>query len=277
MPGMNPGLVDSNPTLTAAFKAALLHQGLLVLALLAVLTLTWVSMRQWLPSARSAVGQGPAGAIRADVAEPAARRLLRTGFGVLWIFDGLLQAQPAMAVGMSSQVIKPSAASSPAWVQHLANWAATAWSFHPIQTAAAAVWIQVGIGVWLIVASSSRPSRLAGLVSAGWGLAVWVFGEAFGGIFAPGLTFLFGAPGAVLLYCAGGILVALPDRCWRTPAWPGGGSCDRHGACSSVRRWRCLSMRCGPGFLAGNPARPARRAGQHAQLHVPHAAAPLPG
>jgi cytochrome oxidase Cu insertion factor (SCO1/SenC/PrrC family) len=218
MPGMNPGLVDSNPTLTAAFKAALLHQGLLVLALLAVLTLTWVSVRTWLPSARSAAGQGRAGAIRAGAREPAARRLLRISFGVLWIFDGLLQAQPAMAAGMSSQVIKPSAASSPAWVQHLVNWAATAWSFHPIQTAAAAVWIQAGIGVWLIVVSSPRPSRLAGLVSAGWGLAVWVFGEAFGGIFAPGLTFLFGAPGAVLLYCAAGILVALPDRCWRTPA-----------------------------------------------------------
>ncbi len=218
MPGMNPGLVDSNPTLTAAFKAALLHQGLVALALLAVLALTWVSVREWLPSARSATDQGPAGAIRAGATEPAARRLLRIGFGVLWIFDGLLQAQPAMAVGMSSQVIKPSAASSAAWVQHLVNWAATAWSFHPIQTAAAAVWIQVGIGVWLIVVSSPRPSRLAGLVSAGWGLAVWVFGEAFGGIFAPGLTFLFGAPGAALLYCAAGILVALPDRCWRTPA-----------------------------------------------------------
>jgi cytochrome oxidase Cu insertion factor (SCO1/SenC/PrrC family) len=218
MPGMNPGLVDSNPTLIAAFKAALLHQGLLVLALLAVLALTWVSVRQWLPSARSAAGQGPASVIRAGAAEPAARRLLRISFGVLWIFDGLLQAQPAMAAGMSSQVIKPSAGSSPAWVQHLVNWAATAWSFHPIQTAAAAVWIQAGIGIWLIAASSPRPSRLAGLVSAGWGLAVWVFGEAFGGIFAPGLTFLFGAPGAVLLYCAAGILVALPDRCWRTPA-----------------------------------------------------------
>ena len=274
MPGMNPGLVDSNPTLTAAFKAALLHQGLVVLALLAVLALTWVSMREWLPSARSAAGQGPAGAIRAGATEPAARRLLRIGFGVLWIFDGLLQAQPAMAVGMSSQVIKPSAASSPAWVQHLVNWAATAWSFHPIQTAAAAVWIQVGIGVWLIVASSPRPSRLAGLVSAGWGLAVWVFGEAFGGIFAPGLTFLFGAPGAVLLYCAAGILVALPDRCWRTPA-PGRRILDGMGllfaGMAVLQAWP------GRGFWPGTRHDQAAALASMAQLHVPHAAAPLPG
>jgi len=30
----------------------------------------------------------------------------------------------------------------------------------------------------------------------GWSLVVWVFGEAFGAIFAPGLSFLTGAPGA---------------------------------------------------------------------------------
>jgi cytochrome oxidase Cu insertion factor (SCO1/SenC/PrrC family) len=44
-----------------------------------------------------------------------------------------------------------------------------------------------------------------------------VFGESFGGIFAPGLTWLFGAPGAALAYCAAGVLVALPERSWRTP------------------------------------------------------------
>jgi hypothetical protein len=79
------------------------------------------------------------------------------------------------------------------------------------------VWIQVGIGIWLMTASEGPWSRLAGLAGAGWGLVVWVFGESFGGIFAPGLTWLFGAPGAVLLYCAAGVLVALPERYWRSP------------------------------------------------------------
>src|SRR5581483_6906057 len=48
-------------------------------------------------------------------------------------------------------------------------------------------------------------------------LIVWVFGEAFGGIFAPGLTILFGAPGAVLLYVVAGALLALPERTWDSP------------------------------------------------------------
>jgi cytochrome oxidase Cu insertion factor (SCO1/SenC/PrrC family) len=43
---------------------------------------------------------------------------------------------------------------------------------------------------------------------------VWIFGESFGGIFAPGLTWAFGAPGAVLFYSFAGVLIALPERAW---------------------------------------------------------------
>jgi cytochrome oxidase Cu insertion factor (SCO1/SenC/PrrC family) len=153
-------------------------------------------------------------------AEPSWRMLLRVGFGLLWIFDGLLQAQPAMVVGLPSQVIKPGAESSPLWVQHLTNWAGTSWSYHPVQAAAAAVWIQIGIGCWMVAARRGRWSQLAALAGVAWGLVVWVFGEAFGEILAPGLTWLFGAPGAALLYSAAGALIALPERHWRAP-WLG--------------------------------------------------------
>jgi cytochrome oxidase Cu insertion factor (SCO1/SenC/PrrC family) len=213
MPGMKSGLSDTNPVIVAAFKAALLHQGLIITAVLALLGLAWLAAREFGSAGGFRLARP---SLRAAAPEPAARRLLRTGFGILWVFDGLLQAQPAMAAGLPSQVIAPGATGSPAWVQHVVNWGATAWSFHPVQAGAAAVWIQVGIGAWLIAAPSGWASRLAGLVSAGWGLAVWVFGEAFGGIFAPGLTFLFGAPGAALYYCAAGLLIALPDLRWRS-------------------------------------------------------------
>jgi cytochrome oxidase Cu insertion factor (SCO1/SenC/PrrC family) len=217
MPGMNTGLSNTNPTLVAAFRAALLHQGLIIVLVLLLLGLAWAGIREWVPGAKSS----PAGswwlAGVSGAREPAARRLLRIGFGIIWIFDGLLQAQPAMAAGLPSGVIKSAAVSSPTWVQHLVNWGGTSWSYHPIQAGAAAVWIQVGIGAWLIAAPSGWFSRLAGLASVGWGLVVWAFGEAFGGIFAPGLTFLFGAPGAVLFYCAAGLLIALPPARWHSP------------------------------------------------------------
>ncbi len=210
MPGMNNGLDVNNPIVVAAFKAALLHQGLIALAIFAVLGLAWVTVRALLPSAATGGTAGPV------VAEPAWRRLLRIGFGLIWILDGILQAQPKMAVGLPSQVIEPIAASSPRWVQDVVNWAGTNWSYHPMQAGASAVWIQVGIGIWMIVAARGPLSRLAGLVSVGWGLVVWAFGESFGGIFAPGLTWLFGAPGAVLIYAVAGALIALPERSWRT-------------------------------------------------------------
>jgi hypothetical protein len=205
VPGMNSGLSPSDPTLVAAFRSALLHQGSI-----ALLWLLWATARTWRPAA-------PPGMSRAVTAEPRGRWLLRTGFGVLWIFDGILQAQPKMAGRLATQVIEPTAASSPGWVQHLVNWGGTAWSYHPVQAAAASVWIQVGIGAWLIVAARGPWSRLAGAASVAWGLVVWVFGESFGGIFAPGLSWLTGAPGGVLFYVAAGALIALPEDAWRRP------------------------------------------------------------
>jgi cytochrome oxidase Cu insertion factor (SCO1/SenC/PrrC family) len=239
MPGMRSGLNLGNPLLVAAFRSALLHQGLIALLVFGVLALAWVSVREWRlgEAAGAGLGQGgkasrasglpgPGAGGRASSRagsqddEPSWRMLLRVGFGLLWLFDGLLQAQPSMVVGLPSQVIQPGADSSPAWVQHLVNWAGTAWSYHPVQAAAATVWIQAGIGCWLLAARRGRWSRLAGLASLGWGLIVWVFGESFGGIFAPGLTVLFGAPGAAAFYCAAGALIALPSRYWRAP-WLG--------------------------------------------------------
>jgi cytochrome oxidase Cu insertion factor (SCO1/SenC/PrrC family) len=207
VPGMNTGLNVSDPTVVAAFKTALLHQGLIALLIFLVVGLAWLSLRAWVPASRGST---------TVAAEPSWRLLLRYGFGVIWLLDGILQAQPKMAVGLPSQVIEPTAASSPHWVQAVVNWAGTAWSYHPMQAGAAAVWIQVGIGVWMLAAARGPLSRLAGVVSVGWGLVVWVFGESFGGIFAPGLTWLFGAPGAVLIYCVAGVLIALPERYWRS-------------------------------------------------------------
>ena len=216
MPGMSSGLNLTDPAVVAAFKAALVHQGLIALLIFGLVGLAWITIRAGLPSAAAARAGTTPEATAAAAAEPAWRRLLRIGFGLIWVFDGVLQAQPKMAVGLPSQVIEPTAASSPGWVQHLVNIGGTTWSYHPMQAGASAVWIQVGIGLWLIVAARGPLSRLAGLVSVGWGLVVWVFGESFGGIFAPGLTWLFGAPGAVLIYAVAGALIALPERAWRS-------------------------------------------------------------
>jgi cytochrome oxidase Cu insertion factor (SCO1/SenC/PrrC family) len=267
VPGMNSGLSPGDPVLIAAFRSALLHQGVIALIMIVLLGLVWATARAWPASTPAGDDEDAAvsdraisdQAVAAGNPEARGRWLLRTGFGVLWIVDGLLQAQPKMAGGLATQVIEPVAASSPAWVQHLVNWGGTIWSYHPVEAGTASVWIQIGIGAWLIAAGGGAWSRLPGAASVAWGLIVWVFGESFGGIFAPGLSWLTGAPGGVLGYVAAGALIALPPDAWRRPrsgrwllaglgvffagmavlqAWPGRGS------------WQGI-VRGKPGPLAG--------------------------
>src|SRR5258707_1601107 len=122
MPGMNSGLNVGDPTVVAAFRAALLHQGLIALAIFALLSIIWVSIRQQRPGAAPGEERAAGGTAGR---EPAGRRVLRIGFGVLWLLDGLLQAQPRTAAGRPSQVIEPTAAALPAWGQHPVNSVAT--------------------------------------------------------------------------------------------------------------------------------------------------------
>jgi cytochrome oxidase Cu insertion factor (SCO1/SenC/PrrC family) len=209
MPGMGNGLRANNPTIISAFESALLRQGLVVALIIVLLAIGWGVLRE----ARLRRATAAATNFTDDLSpEPAARRVLRYGFALLWLLDGFLQLQPDMPLGLPSNVLTPAASTSPDWVRHLVNVGVTIWNNHPIEAATSAVWIQLGIGALLLVAPRGRWSRLAGLASAGWGVVVWVFGEAFGQIFAPGASWLFGAPGAVLIYVVAGLLIALPER-----------------------------------------------------------------
>src|SRR5665213_855848 len=170
MQGMGGALSGSNPLILAAFESALRHQALIVLVLLLIAATAWI----WPYTApKPRPDTGPAGATDAaaeatdaatELGEHPARRFLRISFGLLWIFDGLLQLQHAMPVGLPTQVVQPAAATSPGWVQHLVDNGALIWLRHPISAAASAVWIQVGIGVLLLVAKRGRLAQLAGVV-----------------------------------------------------------------------------------------------------------------
>ena len=244
MPGMNSGPSPASSILVAAFRSALLQQALIVALIFFFVLATWAVMR-------TAIGDQ-----RADAAwrEPRARQLLRIGFGALWVFDGLLQAQPQMAGGMPAQ-LQAADAGSPGWVVDLVNWGANIWSYHPIAAAASTVWIQIGIGLWMIFAVRGWSLRLAALSSVAWGLIVWSFGEAFGAILAPGLTVLFGAPGGVLLYVAAGALLLLPQATGSGPRSAGSSSAA---AGPSSSAWRCC--RPGPGAASGRAGWTASRA-----------------
>lgn len=108
MPGMRSGPNVANSILVAAFRSALIHQGLVALLILASLGIVWASAREWLPGFARHGHQAWATARRGQP-EPAGRSVLRIGFGLLWVLDGMLQAQPAMATGLPGHVIAPAA------------------------------------------------------------------------------------------------------------------------------------------------------------------------
>jgi cytochrome oxidase Cu insertion factor (SCO1/SenC/PrrC family) len=220
---MNSGLKANSPVIVSAFHHSLSNQGKMLLAGVLLLGLVlfalWPVLRLLRESLREPADPGRSPSLhdrqRERWPEPRARRVLRVGFGLLWIVDGILQTQSGMPLRLTGQVIAEAGSGSPSWLQDVVRWGATVWNNHPVTAATAAVWIQVGIGVWLLLVARGRWSRLGGLVSVGWALSVWVFGESLGGILAPSATWLFGAPGAVLFYAAAGALIALEERRWR--------------------------------------------------------------
>jgi hypothetical protein len=150
------------------------------------------------------------------------RLLLRRGLGILWIVDGLLQAQPAMANHFAKAVIIPAAKGQPLWLSQLIHLEARLWQAHPLDLAAATVLIQLGIGVAILAGGDSRLGRLGLWFSIGWSLLVWAGAEGLGGVLSVGATEISGAPGAALFYAIAAGLLLSPRRYWIStaiPAW----------------------------------------------------------
>ena len=146
---------------------------------------------------------------RAGLSEPRSRTILRIGFGIIWVFDGILQFQPSMPLGLANDVVRPAVSGAPSWLHPLMLHSIALWNAHPINLATGTAWIQVGIGLALI-SSNAAIGRYAAVVAAGWAALVWIVGEGAGGAFASGASILFGWPGATLFYCAAAVWIALP-------------------------------------------------------------------
>ena len=139
---------------------------------------------------------------------------MRLGLGGLWIWSGLLQAQPGMfAMDMISTTMQASATAEPGWLAGLIRWSIRMVTPRLVAFNWCVIVLEIGLGL-LLLGVWSRGVRPALWLSMVWALAVWVFGEGMGQLLTRSATFLAGAPGAMLLYGVGAALLLLPAKRW---------------------------------------------------------------
>ena len=159
-----------------------------------------------------------------------ATRTAQTVLGLLWLLDGGLQFQSYMYSRAFIETITGMAPGQPHWLATSITWGAHTAGHHIGIYNSLFALVQIAIGLGLLY----RPTvKVALVVSFGWSLLVWWFGEAFGMLFANTAQPLTGAPGAVILYAIVGLAV-----------WPNG----RPGGLLGVRgtriAWAVLWLLC---------------------------------
>jgi len=203
VPGMSPKSIDlTNSLVVSMFRHSLFVTGVLWLTGLAVVLMLIVApTRSILRFNLSAEG----------LDEPRARTYLRWAFGTMWLIDGILQFQASMPLGLANKVVAPVTVNTPSWLHGLMEHGIFVWNSHPIVLAVGVAWLQIGIGLILLV-SNGRSGRIVGGISAVWAALIWLIGNGAGGIFITGASFLFGWPGATLFYVvAGAWLFVTPE------------------------------------------------------------------
>jgi hypothetical protein len=149
-------------------------------------------------------------------------RGVQVALGLVWLLDGLLQFKSFMYThGIVTEVFAPAAAKQWSIVGGPMK------TFDSFYGRDLTLWntlageIQAAIGLALIVGKKTVKPAL--LVSFGWALIVWWFGEGFGGLTSNTLPSpLMGAPGGVILYAIIGLLVwPTSEEAGSSPADPG--------------------------------------------------------
>ncbi len=151
-------------------------------------------------------------------------RVLKWGFGILWIVAGLLKLQPGMFTSaLAINVLGPNALNNqPKWLYTVMLHGAHLWYVGlPVTTALLAMW-EIALGVALI-ASRGQWFRITLWLVVAWCLVVWIMAEGMGGILTGSPAFPEGSPGSTPFYAVGAILLLYPS--WVRPTfhrWAGG-------------------------------------------------------
>ncbi|MEM0157112.1 MAG: hypothetical protein QXN26_03480 [Thermoplasmataceae archaeon] len=132
---------------------------------------------------------------------------IRIFLGFLWIIDGVLQLQPEMSFGFLSFVISPAVSQSPVLIGQMLAPAIALWASHPVFMDALSGIAQIFIGMGILAYRPGRRLTIFLWISILWSLYLWILGEAFGGIFIKGASYLTGFPGSAFIYAVISILL----------------------------------------------------------------------
>jgi hypothetical protein len=155
------------------------------------------------------------------------RRGLQIALGLLWLLDGVLQAQPFMFTrGFADQILAPVGQGQPGVVSGPVHLESVIFAAHPVAWNLLSAAVQLLIGALLLL---RRTARFALVASIAWALGVWYLGEGLSGLASGHASLLTGAPGSALLYA---VLAAA--------AWPRSGSSEQSPAPWLAVAWALL-------------------------------------
>ncbi len=148
---------------------------------------------------------------------------LRWCLGGLWLLDGLLQLQPPMfGSAVVRGVLQPALAGNPRWADAPLALTIRVFAAYPVLVNAQIAAAQLAIGLSLLLWGRRRAWPF--WLSLGWGVLLWPFGQAFGGVLATGASLWTGAPGSAAGYAL------LTWAAWPLPALSRGPRAEREGA-----------------------------------------------
>lgn len=133
--------------------------------------------------------------------------------GCFWIIAGVLQFQPKMfSQAFINLVLFPTAQNQPLFVSNLVDFGINMFEKNMLLANFTFAFIQLLIGIFLVLPLSKKAQRFALFLSIFWGITVWVFGEGFDGLFTGMASFYTGVPGSVLLYLIPAVFLLFPKR-----------------------------------------------------------------
>jgi len=164
----------------------------------------------------------------------------------LWVFDGLLQLQPAMFTRSFTDDLRLNVMAQPGWLVRDISSVVRFLAPHIALWNVGFVVVEVALGLGIAWRRTAKGALVASFV---WAAGVWVIGEGMGGVLTGFASIAFGAPGPVLLYVLVGMLV------WPSTQAPGAtlassGLLGERGA-----RWAWALLWCGVAYLQVRPVR----------------------